>query len=182
MQQHWETESTNDGRCACLVLSFFSQFNVASPPFTSLQSLSLYSTVHNSSQPDSLTVFLTVHAKRLLYLSLSLSLSVIQTKVELYIFNLFSHNTFFFFILSYSFCFGYNMEKWVLLEWRSKKELSLCLCLIMVLLFFQCHTVSPLDDHQGSSFICVWTSSIVLFCFVLFSLFAKNFLWLKLVL
>ena len=75
MQQHWETESTNDGRCACLVLSFFSQFNVASPPFTSLQSLSLYSTVHNSSQPDSLTVFLTVHAKRLLYLSLSLSLS-----------------------------------------------------------------------------------------------------------
>ena len=48
------------------------------------------------------------------------------------------------------------MEKWVLLEWRSKKELSLCLCLIMVLLFFQCHTVSPLDDHQGSSFfVCV---------------------------
>ena len=46
------------------------------------------------------------------------------------------------------------MEKWVLLEWRSKKELSLCLCLIMVLLFFQCHTVSPLDD-QGSSFFCV---------------------------
>ena len=163
MQQHWETESTNDGRCACLVLSFFSQFNVASPPFTSLQSLSLYSTVHNSSQPDSLTVFLTVHAKRLL--SLSLSLSLVQTKVELYIFNLFSHNTFFFFfILFHSFCFGYIMEKWVLLEWRSKKELSLCL--IMVLLFFQCHTVSPLDDHQGSSFFCVWTSSIVLFCFV----------------
>ena len=163
MQQHWETESTNDGRCACLVLSFFSQFNVASPPFTSLQSLSLYSTVHNSSQPDSLTVFLTVHDKRLL----SLSLSVVQTKVELYIFNLFSHNTFFFFILFHSFCFGHIMEKWVLLEWRSKKELSLCLCLIMVLLFFQCHTVSPLDDHQGSSFfVCVWTSSIVLFCFV----------------
>nr|XP_023880577.1 LRR receptor-like serine/threonine-protein kinase ERL2 [Quercus suber] len=49
------------------------------------------------------------------------------------------------------------MENWVLLDWRSKKEQSLCLCLIMVLLFFLCPTVSPLDD-QGKALMSIKAS------------------------
>ncbi|XP_065632901.1 LRR receptor-like serine/threonine-protein kinase ERL2 [Quercus suber] len=49
------------------------------------------------------------------------------------------------------------MENWVLLDWRSKKEQSLCLCLIMVLLFFLCSTVSPLDD-QGKALMSIKAS------------------------
>lgn len=56
----------------------------------------------------------------------------------------------------------------MLVEWRSKKELSLCLCLIMVLLFFLCPTVSPLDDQGISSFcVCLnFEHCSVLFCFL----------------
>ncbi|KAM3688544.1 hypothetical protein ACB098_10G162400 [Castanea mollissima] len=49
------------------------------------------------------------------------------------------------------------MEKWVLLEWRRKKELSLCLCLIMPLLLFLCPTVSSLDD-QGKALMSIKAS------------------------
>lgn len=58
------------------------------------------------------------------------------------------------------------MENLVLLDWRSKKEQSLCLCLIMVLLFFLCPTVSPLDD-QGCSFlfVCLNFEHCFVFCF-----------------
>lgn len=65
----------------------------------------------------------------------------------------------------------------MLLEWRRKKELSLCLrlCLIMPLLFFLCPTVSSLDD-QGSSFFLSFVFELrALFWFVLFSLFCQKF-------